>query len=304
MRKAATTITIVAAIALSIVLAPPVLARTVYERDSLYSHITVEEAYGVRGLYFNGWPQSEMLANDPYRGGLEYTEMFHAALAFKPGAKRVLMLGLGGGSTQKAFYDRYPDISLRTVEIDQVVAKVAKEYFSVPEDGRHAITLQDARRFLAGSNETWDAIIVDAYFADYYGNYAPFHLATKEFFALVKSHLSPGGVMAYNVIWPDLNWGNVSLRVMHRTVSSVFGGVYLAPARRSRNIVFFCTAGEAPSVSTLRSSGAAVDQKYGKLPTSVAWVASQLVAQQPNTRGLPVLTDDYAPVETLSLVFR
>lgn len=302
MRK--TAITMVAAAALALAFALPVWARTVYERDSLYSHITVEEARGVRGLYFNGWPQSEMLVSDPYRGGLEYTEMFHAALAFKPDAKRVLMLGLGGGSTQKAFYARYPDISLRTVEIDSVVAEVARKYFSVPEDGRHAVTLEDARRFLTGTNETWDAIIVDAYFADYYGNYAPFHLATKEFFALAKSHLSPGGVMAYNVIWPDLNWGNVSLRVMHRTVSSVFGGVYLAPARRSKNIVFFCTAGEAPSASTLRSNGAAVDKKYGKLPTSVAWVASQLVAQPPDTRGLPVLTDDYAPVESLSLVFR
>jgi len=302
MRRAATTAA--AAAALLLTLASTASARTIYERDSLYSHITVEEAYGVRGLYFNGWPQSEMLVNDPYRGGLEYTEMFHAALAYRPDAKRVLMLGLGGGSTQKAFYERYPDITLHTVEIDSVVVEVARKYFSVPKDRRHTITVQDGRHFLSNSSETWDAVIVDAYFADYYGNYAPFHLATKEFFTLVKSHLSPGGVMAYNVIWPDLSWGNVSLRVMHRTLSSVFGGVYMAPARRSKNIVFFCTAGKAPSVKTLRTNGAAVDKKYGKLPTSIAWAASQLVSQQPNTRGLPVLTDDYAPVETLSLVFR
>lgn len=297
-------ITIAAAIALLIVLAPPVLARTIYERDSLYSHITVEEAYGVRGLYFNGWPQSEMLINDPNRGGLEYTETFHAVLAFKPEAKRVLMLGLGGGSAQKAFYARYPDISIRTVEIDQVVAEVARKFFAVPEGGRHTVTIQDARRFLTGTGEAWDAIIVDAYFADYYGNYAPFHLATKEFFALAKSRLSPGGVMAYNVIWQDLSWGNVSVRVMHRTVSSVFGGVSMAPARRSKNIVFFCTAGAAPGLKALRANGAAVDKKFGRLPTSIAWLASQLVTQPLDTRGLPALTDDYAPVEALSLVFR
>lgn len=282
----------------------PARARIVYERDSLYSHIVVEDIGGTRTLYFNTWPQTEMLLRDPYRGALQYTEMYHAVLAFNPQCKRVLVIGLGGGSTQKAFLSRYSDITVQTVEIDKTVAQVAREYFYVPESSRHTITIEDGRRFLARSSQTYDAILVDAYLADYYGAYAPFHLATQEFFRLAKSRLNERGVLAYNVIWSSLSWNDASLRTMHKTVSSVFGSVYMLPARRSRNVVLVCVPGNAPSSATLKNNARVVDKKYGRLPTTISSLVSQLSTRSLDTRRVPVLTDDYAPVETLNLLFR
>lgn len=279
-------------------------ARVVYERDSLYSHIVVEDVGGLRTLYFNTWPQSEMLVRDPYRGALQYTEMFHAVLAFNPQCKHVLVIGLGGGSAPKAFLSRYSDITVHTVEIDPVVAQVAREYFVVPEGSRHTVTIEDGRRFLARSSQTYDAILVDAYLADYYGAYAPFHLATQEFFQLAKSRLSEKGVLAYNVIWSSLSWSDVSLRAMHKTVSTVFDNVYMLPARRSKNVVLVCVPGSAPSGAALKNNARVVDKKYGRLPTTITSLASQLSTRSLDTRRVPVLTDDYAPVETLSLLFR
>ena len=279
-------------------------ARIVYERDSLYSHIVVEDVGGTRTLYFNTWPQSEMLIHDPHRGALQYTEMYHAILAFNPQCKRVLVIGLGGGSTQKAFLSRYSDITVQTVEIDKTVAQVAREYFSVPESSRHTITIEDGRRFLARGTQTYDAILVDAYLVDYYGAYAPFHLATQEFFQLAKSRLSERGVLAYNVIWSSLSWSDVSLRTMYRTASSVFGNVYMLPARRSQNVVLVCVPGSAPASATLKNNARVVDKKYGRLPTTITSLVSQLSTRSLDTRRVPVLTDDYAPVETLNLLFR
>jgi len=279
-------------------------ARIVYKRDSLYSHIVVEDIGGTRTLYFNTWPQTEMLISDPSRGGLQYTEMYHAVLAFNPQCKRVLVIGLGGGSTQKAFLSRYSDITVQTVEIDKTVAQVACEYFSVPDSSRHTITIEDGRRFLARNAQAYDAILVDAYLVDYYGAYAPFHLATQEFFQLAKSRLSERGVLAYNVIWSSLSWNDASLRTMQKTVSSVFGNVYMLPARRSKNVVLICVPGSAPSGSTLKNNARVVDKKYGRLPTTITSLVSQLSTRSLDTRTVPVLTDDYAPVETLSLLFR
>ena len=279
-------------------------ARIIYERDSLYSHIIVEDIGGTRALYFNTWTQTEMLIHDPYRGGLQYTEMYHAVLAFNPQCKRVLVIGLGGGSTQKAFLSRYSDISVQTVEIDKAVAQVAREYFFVPESTRHTITIEDGRRFLARASQTYDAILVDAYLVDYYGAYAPFHLATQEFFQLAKSRLSERGVLAYNVIWSSLSWNDASLRTMQKTVSSVFNSVYMLPARRSKNAVLIAVPGDAPANATLKNNARVVDKKYGRLPTTITSLVSQLSTRSLDTRRVPILTDDYAPVETLNLLFR
>ena len=53
----------------------------------------------------------------------------------------------------------------------------------------------DARPFLRSTDERYDLVVVDAYRQPY----VPFYLATREFFALVREHLTPGGIVALNV---------------------------------------------------------------------------------------------------------
>jgi hypothetical protein len=57
------------------------------------------------------------------------------------------------------------------------------------------VITDDGRPFLQLSDETYDVIVVDAY----HQPYIPFYLATREFFAAVRDHLRPGGVVALNV---------------------------------------------------------------------------------------------------------
>ena len=53
----------------------------------------------------------------------------------------------------------------------------------------------DGRVFLNRSKDQYDLILLDAY----RGGYVPFHLLTREFYTLVKSRLTPGGAVAFNV---------------------------------------------------------------------------------------------------------
>ncbi len=92
-------------------------------------------------------------------------------LLWNPHAKRVLMIGLGGGSTFRAFNNYYPDIHMDTVELDPEVAKVAKRFFHVKETPKHKIYFGDGRNFLRlNKKHKYDAILMDAYASNQYGS--------------------------------------------------------------------------------------------------------------------------------------
>ena len=162
---------------------------------------------------------------------------------FKPDLKRGGVLGLGGASTPKALLARYPGVEVDVVEIDQVVIDVAERYFYLMESKNLKIIRDDARRYLAWGGKKYDAIFVDAYLADYYGNYVPFHLATREFFEVAAARLTEGGVMGYNVVWGTLDWQERSIRAIYKIMSDVCGQPWLFPVMSSRTMGVFCGKG-------------------------------------------------------------
>ena len=84
-------------------------------------------------------------------------------------------------------------------------------------------------------------IILDAYVTGRYGSSIPQHLATKEFFELVRDHLTTNGVAAYNVIGNVNGWHAGIVGAIYRTLKTVFPQVYLFPARTSQNVVLVAT---------------------------------------------------------------
>src|ERR671923_35634 len=63
--------------------------------------------------------------------------------------------------------------------------------------------LADRDPTLAGSSRRYDLIVVDAYRQPY----IPFYLATREFFALARRHLTPRGMIVINVGHPERSDG-------------------------------------------------------------------------------------------------
>ncbi|MDH7599033.1 MAG: fused MFS/spermidine synthase [Sedimentisphaerales bacterium] len=276
-------------------------SQTVFQTTSAYHNIKVVDEDGMRYLYFDNTTESRMSLDNPLEGHFEYIEYFHMPWLLGQEIRTVVMLGLGGGSIQKAVEHYYPDVNIITVELDPKVVDVAKEYFHVRPSARHRIVIEDGRIFLRRSQQRFDLIIIDAYTANRYGSYIPYTLVTKEFFELVKQRLNPGGIMAYNVIGSIYGGSEDIVTVMYKTIKTTFKQVYLFPASTSRNVVLIAVDTDEPVDTTqlakkAESLMAGKDRSYPGLLTRL----KNLRTGAPlGTSRARILTDDFAPIDGL-----
>ena len=174
------------------------------------------------------------LAN-PLTGHFEYTEYFQMPFIWNPGIKTVLMAGLGGGSTQRAYQHYFTNVMVDTVEIDPVVVEVAEEVLPCRRRPPHSrIHTNDARQFLRLSTNNYDVILMDAYSTTRYGSSLPPQLTTKEFFTIANEHLTTNGVLGYNVIGQITGYRERLVAALYHTMKEVFPQVYMFPARKAR----------------------------------------------------------------------
>jgi len=274
-----------------------------HRSQSAHNQITVEDKGGYRMLRFNGSMETRLLIANPLLGHFEYTDYFQMPLLWNPKPKRVLVMGLGGGSTQRAFQHYFPTVHVDTVELDPTVAKVAKEWFGVKENKTHKIHISDGRGYLRRNKERkYDAIMMDAYSSNTYGSFIPYHLATKEFFQLASEDLTVNGVLAYNVIGTYNEWRADIVGSMYRTMKTVFPHVYHFPAADSRNIVLLGVKAKTGGLTsaTLRARVDLLRRAQPKLPAHFGPRLGRIQANAPlSAAKSPVLTDDHAPISKL-----
>lgn len=275
--------------------------RIVYRVDSQYHRIVVTDRDGVRALRFDDSRQSAMNLDDGYGSDILYPDYLHLSLAIKPDAKRMLILGLGGGVLAKRMWRDYPDITVEAVEIDPVVVDVARRYFGLPEDDRLRVHVADARRFVATSRETYDIVVVDAYYADA----LPFHLTTAEFFGEIDAVLAPDGVVAYNVIGAVEGRKSKLLRSIARTAGEVWRERWVFPLRIAekrdpksvRNTVVLASDVRLPAQVLLERIEDRVD---GRITVEGFEDFGADLYTRPLPLGdVPLLTDQHAPVDSL-----
>ena len=275
--------------------------RILHREDSQYHRITVTQADNVRHLRFDASNQTALDMVDGYRSVIRYPNYADLALAVNPEAKRVLILGLGGGALPKRWWRDYPDMQIDTVEIDPAVVRISKEYFDLPDDPRLRVFTQDARRYVQTSTDTYDVIFVDAYYADS----LPFHLTTNEFFVEVKQRLAPGGVVAYNLIGSVTGRRSELFRGMHKTVSANWKNVWVFPigmgssglTELGRNIIVLASDAKVGDDELVRRIQSNVDGrvKLAEYPS----FAEDLYTNTIVADDVPLLTDTYAPVDSL-----
>ena len=280
--------------------------RVLFEADSVYHHIVVAEDAVARYLRFDRSFQSGMYLHDPYSGPFLYVAYAHLGLVFRPEAQRVLVVGLGGGSIPKRFWRDYPAMLIEVAELDPMVVDVAKRFFGVPEDLRLRIVAQDGRLFLRNTRQRYDMIILDAYFAES----IPFHLTTREFMQLARLRLAPGGIVLSNVIGALQGPRSRLFRAMYRTMGEVFPGLYPFPTayRPSadvdviRNIIVVASGERGLSSEEIlrRARRVAPRVTYREFLK----YAADYYGEPIPVADVPVLTDDYAPVDSLLPVYR
>lgn len=275
--------------------------KVVFETTTAYHHIRVLDQGTMRLLSFDGTSESRMSLQDSRLGHFQYTEFFHLPWLWNTQMSTVLMVGLGGASTQRAFERAYPSLQIETVEIDPVVLAVATQFFEFNQSARQRVHVSDGRVFLRRTERQFDAILMDAYTENRYGSSLPQHLATKEFFELTHRRLSTNGVLAYNVIGNLRGWRTDLLAAMYRTLQAVFPQVYVFPVGETHNVLVIATKStNRTDLATLRrSADALIRRRIITLPTFHQHVAALRLDPPLTTARAPILTDDYAPVEGL-----
>jgi len=276
-------------------------AGIVFETTSPYHHIRVLEEQGIRTLSFDGSAETRMSVRNPLQGHFEYTEYFHMPWLWNTQMTNVLMIGLGGASTQRAYQHYYPEVTVDTVEIDPVVVRVARDYFQFQETPTQRVQVSDGRVFLRRGGGPYGVIILDAYQKNRYGSFIPYQLATREFFELASQRLTTNGVLAYNVIGTLQGWRADILGSIYKTMKEVFPQVYLFPAQDSLNVVAVGVKSteKLSPVALQQRANALMQSKRIKLPAFRARLMSMRPDPPLNFQRCQVLTDDYAPVDGL-----
>lgn len=207
--------------------------KILFQKQSPYSLVIVaEDERGLRTLRFgeSGVRQSVVKVGDPDHLELSYAPVMLSGLALCPEPKRVLVVGLGGGSIPSFLHKHYPKTLIDAVDIDPVVVEVARRFFGLNEDETLKAYVQDGRQFIEERPNTYDIIFLDAFGSDS----IPYHLATREFLEAVRRSITAEGVVLADV------WGPGSNRLyasMIRTYQEVFDELYILEVRGSANMI-------------------------------------------------------------------
>jgi len=264
----------------------------VFEKESFYNYIQVVDQADRRVLMLNEGQalHSAYRPGEVLSGGVwDYFVLapYFTALPNPEQIDSVCMVGLAAGTAAKEYTAVYGPMPIRGLELDPEVVEVGRRFFDMNEENL-SVTVQDARYFLAGTDEEYDVIIGDAYRQPY----IPFHLTTREFFSLTREHLNPGGVVLVNVGRTASDFRLVD--AMASTMSQVFPTVLILDVPGVTNSLVVGTDQET-TVDRVEARLGNVSNEW------LSYVAAQAVGRirAYDGQGL-VLTDDRAPVEHLT----
>lgn len=188
-----------------------------------------------RRLHFN-WDstQSAMLLNDPCALVAAYTRKMMAFLLFNPTPRRILMIGLGGGSLAKFCHRRFPEADITAVDIDPDVIALRDEFLVPRDDSRFRVICADGAGIMGSApGDAYDAILIDAF--DAQGIAAS--LSGSSFYRLASQRLAPNGSLVMNL------WGRIDRYADNlREAARAFGkSVRLVPMLGGNTLMFAFT---------------------------------------------------------------
>ena len=277
-------------------------AKTLYEKDTGYHRIRVEETRERRYLYFDGTLQSSMDRRDPTSLELLYSRFTSLGLVLRPDAAKALIIGLGGGSMAKKYHQEFPEIEIDSIEIDPDVVEVARKFFHFQEDSCQRVHGGDGREFLTRADDRFDLILLDAYYADN----MPFHLVTREFFDTARRKMTPEGVLVINLIGSLRGPDSATIRAAIKTLSSVFPQVYIFSTFGNRGhvlseiqnvVVLASKALERMSMKEMERRAIGLGRDL--FPDPVSKIRSSYYNGPLEQDDVELLTDDAAPLDNL-----
>lgn len=204
------------------------------------------------------------------------------------------------------FWDGPFRLRVDGAELDPEVLALGREFFDLPPEGSGALrpAAADGRPWLAAlpTGTRYHLLVVDAFANELY---IPYHLGTREFFELCLRRLEPGGILAMNVYAVGEDAPN--LAALENTLATVFGSCLRLSQYHGRGYVLVARRGEGPP-DLARLAPARARERFGAREGVAEWdrllelaadAAADAAVVVPR-RGLPVLTDDHAPLEWMT----
>lgn len=198
------------------------VSKVLYQGRSKYQEIEVLELdYLGKVLVLDGKIQSSQLDEHVYHEAL-----VHPAMVLHGAPRRVLILGGGEGATAREVLRFKTVEEVVMVDIDEEVVRISREMLpewhrGAFEDPRLKLVIMDGLKYVEEAverGEKFDVVIADL--ADPTEGGPAYKLYTKEFYEMIKSILSGGGVFVTQAT--SLSYIVTAHAVIRNTLASVF----------------------------------------------------------------------------------
>lgn len=239
--------------------------------------------------------QSELDLNHPLNLVSLSTQAMLLGLVWKSEPKRIYIAGFGGGRIPLVLHHYFPETIIECTDIDPTLIDAAAQFFGVQLDEQLGVAIQDGREYLAQQPQEiqYDLILTDVVLGS---GYAPYSLATQEFYELCKSHLAPEGVVVVNLLQTDKFYVEKV-----KTIQSVFQNVYICPVTVGNRIIIANNG--MPKTKSEMISQAKILQDYYQFIFPLVDRASEVEFVQesfeniPNLESAQILRDGFPPSE-------
>jgi spermidine synthase len=273
--------------------------RLLFFKEGLHAAVSVKRAIeGELMLGINGKTDATAHGDAP-------TQLMvgHLPLLLHPGARDVLVIGLGSGMTLGAV-ERYPVRAIDVVEVEPAVVEASRFFQEFTHDAladaRVRLTLADGRNYLALTDQSYDVLISEPS-NPWISGMA--NLFTREYFASARRHLRPGGIMCQWV--QTYAMAPADVKTIVATFVAVFPDASVWEADLGKDYVLIGSAGATPpdrdrvaralAESRLQDDAVTMDMRdVGAFLSKLVLTADAVPAF---TAGAPLNTDDNARVE-------
>ncbi len=287
---------VLTAVALFGIRGPDKIAQNlIFEDESAYNYIQVQEINGFKLLRLNeGQAIHSIYSENTNQYGGYWQQVlvppFFYPLETSPqNVNRIAILGLAAGTSANLAAEAFPDAIIDGFEIDPDIIETGYRFFNMNQTQLNAYA-QDARVGITQSRYTYDIISVDAFRVPY----IPWHLTTREFFQVIRDHLSDNGGMVINVarVFDDRRL----LDSLYQTISLVFPSVYIVDIPNTLNSNIFATKNTTDS-ENLTSNYIEISEKQDTPAFLLSALETAIMNIQPEPEAGRILTDNHAPVE-------
>jgi len=273
--------------------------KTIHQERSLYRNIMVTEDSVRRCMRFTvaelgGQNQSCRFLRDHDKLVFPYAKMVLTSVLVQDNPKRILIVGLGGGTLVHTYSQLFPQAEIVIAEIDEAVVRVAGTYFDFAVTNKIKVATEDGRIYVKRAGlrgDKFDLVILDAF----NGDYIPEHLMTAEFLEEVKKLLPENGMVVANTFS-----GSRLYSAESQTYARVFGKFLNLHMATAGNRIIIATPQPLPDHATLDQRATAMGDRLARFDMKLSDMTQYIHTDTDWDLKERVITDQYSPVNQLN----